>query len=94
MWSPKSLGRMALATMWSVGGMGPGKTKERVTALREERQGSGLSESVGRKGWMCETLRKDRWIQSPLGVGNEGVEKPDRSLQHVWPREEDRGDIC
>lgn len=26
--------------------------------------------------------------------GNEGVEKPDRSLQHVWPREGDRGDIC
>lgn len=39
MWSLKHLGRMALATVWSVGGMGPGKTEKRVTAMGEGGQG-------------------------------------------------------
>lgn len=49
-WSLKHLERMALATVWSVGRMGP---EEKVIASRDG-AGKEPPDSVGRRGWIWE----------------------------------------
>lgn len=59
-WSLKYLERMAPATVWSVGGMGPEETEEKVVGS----QGPitvGLSDR-GRKGTIADRLGRRGWV--------------------------------
>ena len=71
-WSLKHLERMALATVWSVGRMGP-----------EERNHQTV---WGGGGGFGNIEKKDQCPRCPLRVRNKGVEKPERCLQHVWAK--------
>lgn len=53
-WSLKYLERMALATVWSVGRMGPEETEEKVIASCDRGRKGTTTDSVGRRGWIWE----------------------------------------
>ena len=53
-WSLKYLERMAPATVWSVGGMGPEETEEKVIGSPDRGRKGTITDRLGRWGWVWE----------------------------------------
>lgn len=80
---PQVSGKDGFGHRVDVGGMGPEEMEERVIASQDRGRKGATSDRVG-GGVDWGTLRKkDPCPRCPLGARNEGIEKPERGLQHV-----------